>query len=117
MSELITQRVRDLRKNQTSSENRLWQCLRNRKLEGKKFYRQHPIKVNHDGKVGYYIADFYCHEKSLVIEVDGKIHENQKEYDEYRTFIINQLGIRVFRLKNEELNNISAVVGKIKAVL
>lgn len=117
MSELITQRVRDLRKNQTPSENMLWQMLRNRKLEGFKFYRQHPIKVNRDGKIGYYIADFYCHEKSLVIEIDGRIHENQKEYDEYRTFVINQLGIRVFRLKNEELNNTSSAIAKIKAVL
>ncbi len=117
MPELITQRVRDLRKNQTSSESILWQCLRNRKLSGYKFNRQHPIKVNHDGKIGYYIADFYCHEKSLVIEVDGKIHENQKEYDEYRTFVINQLGIRVLRIENAELNNISNAIDRIKAVL
>ena len=102
MPQLTTQRVRDLRKNQTPSEKMLWQCLRNRKLAGYKFYRQHPIKVVHDGKTRYFIADFYCHEKNLVIEVDGKIHDNQKEYDEYRTFLINQLGIRVFRLKNEE---------------
>mgnify|MGYP001303755511 CR=1 FL=1 len=117
MSKLITQRVRDLRKNQTLSENMLWQCLRNRKLAGYKFNRQHPIKVVHDGKIRYFIADFHCHEKNLVIELDGKIHENQKEYDEYRTYVINQLGIRVFRIKNEELVNISTVIANLKAVL
>ena len=65
----------------------------------------------------FYIADFYCHEKKLVIELDGKIHDNQKEYDEYRTFLINQLGIRVHRIKNEELKDIQAVTAKIKALL
>lgn len=117
MPQLITQRVRDLRKNQTPSENMLWQCLRGRKLAGYKFYRQHPIKVVHNGKIRYFIADFYCHEKRLVIELDGKIHENQQEYDEFRTFLINQLGIRVFRLKNEELADISTAISKLKAVL
>jgi very-short-patch-repair endonuclease len=53
----------------------------------------------------------------LVIELDGKIHEQQKEYDEYRTFIINQLGIKVFRIKNEELKDITAVTAKIKTFL
>jgi len=98
MSELITKRVRDFRKNLTPSENIFWQCLRNRKFEGRKFYRQYPIKIFHDGKIRYYIADYYCHETKLFIEIDGKVHENQQEYDKYRTFIINQLGIRVFRL-------------------
>jgi very-short-patch-repair endonuclease len=115
--EPIKERVRKLRRNQTPSENALWQMLRNRKLEGWKFYRQHPIKVPYKGGFRFYIADFYCHEKKLVIEVDGKIHENQKEYDEYRTFVINQLGIQVFRLQNEELNDITKVIAKIKAVL
>jgi very-short-patch-repair endonuclease len=117
MSELITNRVRDFRKNQTPSENILWQMLRKRKLDGCKFYRQHPIKVIYDGKVRYYIADFYCHEKKLVIEIDGKIHDHQKEYDEYRTFLINQLGMRVWRLKNEELDDITVVIAKIKRII
>jgi very-short-patch-repair endonuclease len=88
MSQLNTNRVRDFRKNQTPSENTLWQMLRNRKLDGYKFYRQHPIKVMLEDKVRYYIADFYCYEKKLVIEIDGKVHDHQKEYDDYRTFLI-----------------------------
>jgi very-short-patch-repair endonuclease len=75
MAKLFTERVRDLRKNQTPSENMLWQILRNCKLGGCKFYRQHPVKVRLDEKVGYYIADFYCHEKKVVIEIDGKVHD------------------------------------------
>jgi very-short-patch-repair endonuclease len=117
MSELITKRVRDFRKNQTSSENTLWQMLRNRKLDGCKFCRQHPLKVMLDEKVRYYIADFYCYEKKLVIEIDGKIHDYQKEDDEYRTYIINQLGITVWRLKNEELDDITGVIAKLKNII
>lgn len=117
MSEPILERVRDLRKNQTPSENILWQVLRNRKLVGKKFVRQYPIKFKYQDKIRFFIADYYCHDARLVIELDGKIHEQQKEYDEYRTYIINQLGIQVLRIKNEELKDISTVTTKIKACL
>jgi very-short-patch-repair endonuclease len=117
MAKLITERVRDFRKNQTPSENMLWQMLRNRKLNGYKFCRQHPLKVMYGETVRYYIADFYCHEKKLVIEIDGKIHDHQKEYDEYRTYIINRLRIRVWRLKNEELDDIMGVIAKLKSII
>ena len=117
MPDKITQWIRNLKEKQTLSEDMLRQCLRSRKLAGYKFYRQHPIKVVNDGKISYFIADFYCHEKQLVIELDGKFHEKQKEYYEYRTYVINQLGIRVFRIKNEELTNIPNVMSKFKAVL
>ncbi|WOK05895.1 endonuclease domain-containing protein [Imperialibacter roseus] len=64
-----------MRKNHTAAENLLWQNLRGRKLGGHKFRRQHPVAG--------FIADFYCHEAKLVIELDGKIHNlsEQKEYD------------------------------------
>jgi very-short-patch-repair endonuclease len=117
LSESIIDLVRNLRKYQTPSENILWQLLRNRKLDGKKFDRQYPIKFKYQERIRFFIADFYCDEEKLVIELDGKIHERQKEYDEYRTFIINQLGIKVFRIKNEELKDIPAVTAKIKAFL
>jgi len=71
----------------------------------------------YNGYRNIFIADFYCHEKQLVIELDGKIHEKQKEYDEYRTFIINQLGIRVRRIKNEELMDLAKVTATLKALL
>ena len=111
----ITQLARDLRKNQTPEEDLLWRNLRNRKLKGFKFNRQFPIVYgrNFDGTSLFFIADFYCHEKKLIVEVDGKIHEFQKEYDKERDFILNQLGINVIRIKNEELENISKVLEKI----
>ena len=51
------------------------------------------------------------------MEIDGKIHENQKEYDELRTYIINNLEKKVIRIKNEELNNINKVIQKLKIYL
>lgn len=115
----ITELARDLRKNQTASEKLLWQNLRNRKLNGFKFNRQFPIVYgrNFDGTSLFFIADFYCHEKKLIIELDGKIHEFQKEYDKERDAILNDLGLRVIRIKNEELENISKVLEKISSQL
>jgi very-short-patch-repair endonuclease len=63
---------RDLRASQTKSESCIWEIVRNRKLLGKKFLRQHPIYYNLLGKESFYICDFYCHEFKLVIEIDGK---------------------------------------------
>lgn len=115
----ITELARDLRKNQTASEKLLWQNLRNRKLNGFKFNRQFPIVYgrNFDGTSLFFIADFYCHESKLIIELDGKIHEFQKEYDKERDAILNQLGLSVIRIKNEELENISKVLEKISSQL
>lgn len=86
-----------LRKKGTSAEQFLWIIIRNRKILGFKFRRQHPIK--------YFIADFYCHEAFLVIELDGNIHEleNIKSYDQKREEIINSLGITVLRFTNDEV--------------
>jgi len=50
-----------------------------------------------------FIADFYCHEHRLVIELDGGIHQKQKEYDALRTYIISRLGFRVVRFTNDEV--------------
>ncbi len=68
--------ARGLRKNQTSSEIILWEELRCRRMMGFKFLRQHPVfyKIDKD-RVEFYIADFYCAELKLVIELDGPIHE------------------------------------------
>ncbi len=96
----------------TKAEKLLWEVLRNRKMENCKFRRQHPIDK--------FIADFYCHEKQLIIEVDGGYHneEEQKEHDESRTQIINEHCITVIRFTNDEvLYNIQLVVEKISKVL
>ncbi len=118
LNEIAIKRARELRRNSTNAENILWEILRNRKLLSKKFYRQKPIFFDLLGKLTFYIADFYCHENKLVIEVDGKIHEYQKEQDELRTEVIYSLGIKVIRFKNEEIEtNIEKVINDIKKEL
>lgn len=110
--------ARDLRKNQTAEESQLWSNLRNRKMKGVKFFRQHPIKYEQHGKQHFFIADFFSTEASLAIEVDGKIHETQKDYDKQRDIIINNKGIKVLRFTNEEIDqNLNKVLNQIEKVI
>ena len=89
--------ARELRKNQTDAESVLWQLLRNRQLNNLKFRRQHPIDN--------YIADFYCQELKLVIELDGSQHftDEGKQNDNRRTSNLKQLGIKVLRFDNRQV--------------
>ena len=99
----VTARARSLRREATEAENKLWQVLRNRQLEGAKFRRQMPIDR--------YFADFCCSEKKLIVEVDGSQHADQERYDAARTAHLNAKGYRVLRLCNEDvLKNIEGVV-------
>ena len=101
-----------LRKSLTPAEEKLWEAIRNRKLNGFKFRRQHPLKQ--------FIADFYCHEKKLIIELDGEIHQNpgNSEYDEGRTFELERFGLTVLRFNNDEvLKSLDKVLEKIRKVL
>ncbi len=93
---IIHKQARDLRKRETKTEKILWDILSNKKL-GVKFRRQHPINQ--------FIADFYCHELKLVIEVDGEIHlrEDKVEYDAMRTAVFNDFGIKVIRFTNKDI--------------
>lgn len=91
---------RNLRANQTNSENIIWGIFRNRKLFGKKFLRQHPIYYDLLGRESFYIGDFYCHELKLIIEIDGQIHQYEKLKDAERDQIMNLLGLNVLRIKN-----------------
>jgi very-short-patch-repair endonuclease len=110
----IKKHARELRKDLTLSEKRLWEQLRNRKLSGYKFLRQHPIIYKADYKgLNYFIADFYCDSKKAVIELDGSIHIETEEYDRFRDDEMKYKGLRVLRLKNEELSDISATEEKI----
>ena len=88
-----------LRVSTTECEYVLWQELRNKKLVGMVFRRQHPIHQ--------FIVDFYCNDAKLVVEVDGDINEqpDSKEYDENRTFELKQFGLKVIRFSNEEVKN------------
>ncbi len=94
---------RELRKSQTKAEKIFWQAVRNRQFLGLKFYRQYPLFFDYIGKETFFIADFFCFEKKMVIEVDGKIHDYRKDHDELRTFIVNMMGIEVLRFTNEEI--------------
>lgn len=88
--------ARQFRKNPTESEDAVWQMLRNRQIKNLKWRRQQVI----DG----FIADFYCAELNVVLEIDGSVHDSDeaKEYDEYRTSVFESRGIRTFRLRNED---------------
>ena len=102
----------------TPEETKLWQRLRARRFYGYKFLRQHPIVYQlHQNKPDFFIADFYCASQKLVIELDGKIHDFQKEYDQNRDSILNGLGMRVLRIKNDELEHMNKVLEKIRAEL
>lgn len=94
---------RALRKSETPAETILWQVLRDRLFQELKFYRQYPILVDWLETETFFVADFYCFERRLVVEVDGKIHDYRTDHDELRTFIINHLGIHVVRVSNEEI--------------
>lgn len=89
--------ARELRKNQTPAEELLWRLLRNRRLLGFKFRRQHQF--------GDYIADFYCCEANLVIECDGDVHRpnEQWHHDQERDAYMIGQGQRVLRFSNDQV--------------
>ena len=101
--------AKELRKSMTHAEELLWNELRNRKIANCKFRRQHPIDI--------FIADFYCHEKKLIVEIDGEIHNSQREYDINRTAEMENYGITVIRFENYEIeNDIGTVLRKIEDI-
>ena len=98
--------ARALRQRQTPQEQKVWARLRDRRLNGYKFRRQHPI--------GPFVADFYCAEARLVVELDGSGHARQSEYDQARTGWLEERGYRVIRFTNTEVDhNLHAVLEKI----
>jgi very-short-patch-repair endonuclease len=114
----IKELVRKFRNEQTVEEQTLWQELRNRKLKGIKFLRQHAIIYeNSNNDFFFFVPDFYCTAYKLAIELDGKIHDYQVEHDKNREMILKNKGIKVYRIKNEELNNIENVKEKIYLAL
>ena len=100
------------RKSPTEAEDILWQELRNRKLKGCKFRRQHPVAG--------YIPDFVCIEKKLIVEVDGGYHNEQEQinFDNARSSWLNENGYTLIRITNEEvINNIREVLQKLGKAL
>ena len=110
----IKQTVRELRKNQTEAECLLWEQLRGRKLFGKKFVRQYPFTFEYFGHKRYFVADFFCHEHKLIIELDGGVHTGREHYDTMRTELLEILKLTVIRFSNDEVvNNMPLVHEKI----
>ncbi len=91
-----------MRRRPTDAEGVLWRKLRDRQLGGVKFRRQHPV--------GPYIVDFYCPERSLVVEVDGGQHVENQEADERRTKELEKLGYHVLRYWNHEVLKLTEAV-------
>lgn len=99
-------RARILRQDMTEAERQIWQILRSRQIQGRKFRRQVPI--------GPYIADFVCHEARLIVEIDGGQHDGSSRREARRTEFLEKEGYRVLRFWNDEvLSNLAGVYATI----
>ena len=99
--------AKELRSKMTGAEKILWQQLRSNRLGGWHFRRQQIL-------FGY-LADFYCHAASLIVEVDGEIHEYQKAEDRERDDALMEKGFKTLRFKNHDIeNNLTSVLSKIQ---
>ena len=95
IDEMLLERARAMRHDPAPAEQKLWQCLRDRQLGGFKFRRQHPL--------GGYIADFYCAETLLVVELDRDSHGDRAAYDDRRTRRLQRDGRNVIRFVNDDV--------------
>jgi len=108
LEQMMLEIARKLRREETSSEAILWQALRNRQLDNRKFRRQQPV--------GAFVLDFYCADERLAVEVDGPIHDHQQEADTKRQEILETLGIRFVRVTAEQVEtNLPEVLATIRA--
>ena len=95
MSPHLDDFAKTLRKRSTDTENILWRSLRAKRLQGLKFRRQEPI--------GKYIVDFVCHEKKIIIELDGGQHSEESGNDQERDEWLRSQGFRVLRFWNNDV--------------
>ena len=99
-----------MRRDLTNAEKLFWWEVKDRRLDGHKFRRQHPI--------GPYIADFACIESKLVVEVDGGQHADAIAYDRQRDSYLQSQGFRVLRFWNADvLTNMESVIDTILVAL
>jgi len=102
-SDKLKERSRELRKGENLAEVLMWQRLQKRQFLGLRFARQKPL--------GYYIADFYCHSAKVIIEIDGKSHDDKVEYDKERDEYMQAAGLKTIRIfAKEVLTNIDGVM-------
>jgi very-short-patch-repair endonuclease len=110
-SELMRARARQLRRNATFPERVLWGLLRDRRLNGVKIRRQHAV--------GPYVVDFYCSSHRLVVELDGRSHDDRGLEDRRRQdYIESVAGLKVFRVGNDDVlhDRESVVLGVLRAL-
>src|SRR5690606_3592673 len=88
-------RAKQLRREMTGPEKKLWSLLRDHRLRGLKFRRQQPI--------GSYIVDFFCSSAKLIVELDGDSHADRGEYDLTRQSFLENAGYRVLRISNDDV--------------
>jgi len=101
--------AKNLRRIMTPAERLLWHALRNNRLHGLHFRRQQVIAG--------FVADFYCHAASLVVEVDGPVHERRAQGDVERDAVLSGMGLRVLRVRNEEVfSDLTGVMRRIIAL-
>jgi len=98
---------KELRHDLTPAERILWTRLRGNRLEGYHFRRQQVIEP--------YIVDFYCHQASLVVEVDGAVHQDQQEYDHQRDQNLHLRGLSILRFSNTDVSH--NLEGVLEAIL
>lgn len=91
----VLQAARGMRKEPTPAERVLWTELRGKRFCDTPFRRQHPVDR--------FVLDFYCPSRKLAIELDGSVHDGQRERDEERTSLLATRGIRVIRFRNEDV--------------
>ena len=107
----LTPNARNLRKNMTEQERKLWNIIKNKQFYGHKFLRQYVI--------GQYIVDFTCREKKIIIEIDGGQHNEEPNiiYDTQRTKFLTNLGYKVIRFWNNDIDyNIEGVYQKLQDI-
>lgn len=106
----IHQVAKALRRPMTEAEEALWSVLRRNGVLDLHFRRQHPI--------GRFILDFYCAKHRLCVEVDGPVHDGQRDADRARTDALERLNIRVLRFRNEEvLSDLPSVIRRIELAI
>lgn len=106
----LVQRAKDLRKNMTLAEKRIWYD----------YFRNFKFRVLKQRPIDHFIVDFYCHELKLVIEIDGDSHftDEGKAYDKLRTQVLEGYGLKVLRFTNDEvLNNFEGVCRQVEEMI
>ena len=122
MPDIIKITARNLRKNMTPPEIELWEYIRKWKILNKQFQKQKPIFVYEESSwlPRYIIADFYCPENKLIIELDWSIHEVEEVLilDKYKEELLREAWYCVVRFGNEEVfGNIEKVLDRIREKL